>query len=151
MAREAAFRERVRGVGLVHVDARPLAYHLLGREPEVVLTRVLFTAVRQEEVSAQSSAVSLYQLLAEPYRRGLADVASEAEKLLTGLRGLELVPLSPSLAGQAARVRARLGTDAPASAQIATAVDEEAELFLTDGSSLRRVAGVRVENLGDYL
>lgn len=151
MSRGGEFRTRVEEADRVHLDARILAYHLLGAEPEVTLTRLLFSAIQEEAVAAQSSAVSLYQLLAEPYRRGEAEVAEEAEKLLTGLRGLELIPLTPSLAGQAARVRARLGTDATTSAHIATAVTEEADLFLTDGSGLRRVAGVRVENLRDYL
>lgn len=151
MAEEEAFRGRLREAGRVHVDAPALAYHLLGREPEVGLTRILFTAVREEVVDVQSSAVTLYQLLAEPYRRGEADAAARVEKLLSGLRGLELVPLSPELAGQAARVRARLGTGPSTSAQIATAVGEGADLLLTDGSSLRRVAGVRIENLEDYL
>jgi len=147
----AHFRARMEEARLVHVDARVLGYHLLGREPEVELTRLLFAAIRDGSASVQTSSVSVYQLLAEPYRRGEPEVAEEAEKLLEGLRGLDLVPLTTSLAGQAARVRARLGTETAASIQIATAVTEEAELFLTDGSGLRRVAGVRVENLEGYL
>lgn len=151
MSRSRGFRSRLEEAGLVHVDARVLGYHLLAREPEVRLTRVLLDAIQDGTVPAQTSAVTLYQLLTEPYRRGEAEAAQEAEKLLGGLRGLEVVPLTADLAGQAGRVRARLGTDAPGSAQIATAVTEGADLFLTDGSGLRRVAGVRVENLEDHL
>lgn len=151
MASGARFRKRVEEAGLVHVDARVLGYHLLGEEPRVELTRLLFAAVRDGTVAAQTSAVSLYQLLAEPYRRGEGRLAREAEKLLTGMRDLEIVPVTAELARQAARVRARLGTGAATSAQIATAVTGEADLFLTDGSGLKRVAGVRVERLGDYL
>lgn len=151
MSGSAEFRARVEEAGRVHLDARVLAYHLLGQEPEVGLTRLLFAAIQERAADAQTSAVSLYQLLAEPYRRGESEVAEETGKLLTGLRGLDVVPLTASLAGQAAQVRARLGTGAAASIQIATAVTEGADLFLTDGSGLRRVAGVRVENLEDYL
>lgn len=151
MTRGAEFRDRVEEAALVHVDARVLAYHLLADEPRVGLTRLLFAAVRDGAVSAQTSSMSLYQLLVEPYRRAEPDLAAEAENLLTGMRGLELVSLTPELAAQAARVRARLGTGAATSAQIATAVTVGADLFVTDGSGLRRVAGVRVERLGDYL
>lgn len=151
MSDRAAFRSRMEDAERVHLDARVVAYHLLGREPEVELTRLLFQGVSRGEVRAQTSSMSLYQLLAEPCRRGEADVADRAEQLLGGLRGLELVPVDAPLAGQAARVRARLGTDPTTSSQIATAVTEGADLFLTDGSGLRRVAGVRVENLSDYL
>lgn len=151
MSRGAEFRARVEDAGLVHLDARVIGYHLLGQEPEVELTRLLFASVRDGAAVAQTSSVSLYQLLAEPYRRGEPEVAREAGKLLEGLRGLEVVPLTAALAGQAARVRARLGTGTASAIQIATAVTEEADLFLTDDSGLRRVAGVRVENLGGYL
>lgn len=145
------FAGLVTGAERTHLDARVLAYHLVAREPEVALTRRLFRGIRDGEVRAQTSSMTLYQLLSEPYRRGEADLASEAEKMLTGLRGLELVPVSASLSGQAARVRARLGADAATSVQIATAVTEGADLFLTDGSGLRRVAGVRVRNLSDFV
>lgn len=151
MSRSPEFRSRLEEAGLVHVDARVLGYHLLGREPEVLLTRALFAAIEEGAAAAQTSAVTLYQLLTEPYRRGEAGAAGQAAQLLAGLRGLEVLPVTADLAGQAARVRARLGTGAAASTQIATAVAEEADLFLTDGSGLRRVAGVRVENLEDYL
>lgn len=151
MSRSAEFRARVEDAGRVHLDARVLGYHLLGREPEVELTRLLFASIRDGEADAQTSSVSFYQLLAEPYRRGEPDAAETAGKLLEGLRGLEVIPLTSSLAGQAARVRARLGTGTAPSVQIATAVTEGADLFLTDGSGLRRVAGVRVENLDGYL
>lgn len=151
MSRGAELRSRLEEAGGVHLDARVIGYHLLGSRPEVELTRLVFAAIREGAVDARTSAITLYQLLAEPYRRGEAEVAEEAGKLLSGLRGLEVVPVTGELAGQAARVRARLGTGTAASVQIATAVTREAGLFLTDGSGLRRVAGVRVENLANYL
>lgn len=151
MTSGARFRSRIEDAGLVHVDARVLGYHLLGEEPRAELTRLLFAAVGREAAEAQTSAVSLYQLLAEPYRRGEAEVAERAEKLLTGMRELEVLPVTAELAAQAARVRARLGTGTATSTQIATAVTGGADLFLTEGSGLRRVAGVRVERLDDYL
>lgn len=151
MSSAARFRARVEDAELVHLDARVLGYHLMADERRVELTRLLFAAVRRGEAAAQTSAVTLYQLLAEPYRRGEVELAEEAEKLLTGLRELEVLPVTPDLAAQAARVRARLGTGTATSAQIATAVTEGVDLFLTDGSGLRRVAGVRVERLEDYL
>lgn len=151
MSEATRFSDLVRDAERVHLDARVLAYHLLGRDPEVELTRDLFRGIRDGEVRAQSSSMALYQLLAEPYRRSEPELAEEAEKMLTGLRGLDLVAVTAPLSGQAARVRARLGTDPATSVQIATAVTEGADLFLTDGSGLRRVAGVRVRNLSDFL
>jgi len=151
VSHRARFAERVEEARLVHVDARVLAYHLLGREPLVDLTRLLLERVRGERVRAQSSVVSLYQLLAEPYRRGEAAAAARAARYLSAFPGLELVPVGIEIARRAAQVRARLGGSAGRSLQIATALAEEADLFLTEGSDLRRIVGMEVANLEDFV
>lgn len=150
MSRRARFRERLEAAGLVHVDARVLAFHLLGDGRYVGLTRLLFDGLDAGEVEAQTSAVSLYQLLAEPYRRRRADDASSVADYLTALRGLELVPAGAGVARRAAQVRARLGGRPERALQIATALEGGADVFLAQGSGIRRVAGTEVLDLDDY-
>lgn len=150
MSRRARFRERLEAEGLVHVDARVLAHHLLGAERYTPLTRLLFAGVEEGAVSTQTSAVSLYQLLAEPYRRRREEDARRAADWLTALRGLEVVPVSPEIARRAAQVRARLGGRAERALQIATAVEREADVLLVQGSGIRRVAATAVLDLDDF-
>lgn len=150
MSDRAGFRERLEDARRVHVDARVFARHLLGAEPQVVLTRQLLAGIRQDTVRAQTSAVTLYQLLVEPYRRGADDRGAAAGKYLSAFPNLEVVPVDGSVARQAAQVRARLGTDTATCLQIATAVGNGADVFLTEGSSLRRIAGATVVRLEDY-
>lgn len=151
MSRRARFRERVEEAALVHVDGRVLARHLLGDERYTGLTRLLFEAVRSGEVEAQTSVVSLYQLLAEPYRRRRTEAAEAAADYLTALRGLETVPVTAAVARRAAQVRARLGGRTERAMQIATALEREADLLVAQGSGIRRVAGTGVLDLDDYV
>lgn len=150
MSRRARFRERLEAAGRVHVDARVLAVHLLGDERYVGLTRLLFDGLDTGEVEAQTSSVSLYQLLTEPYRRRRDDDARSAADYLTALRGLDLVPVDGDVAHRAAQVRARLGGRPERAFQIATALEGDADVFLARGSGLRRVAGTEVIDLDDY-
>lgn len=150
MSLRARFTERMEEARLVHVDARVLAYHLLEREPFAELARLLLDAVRSERVRAQTSAISLYQLLAEPYRRGEGERAERAARYLSAFPGLELLPLDGRVALRAAQVRARLGGRAERAVQIATALDADADVFLTAGSDLRRIVGMEVVNLEGY-
>lgn len=147
----SALQARVEDALKVHIDARVIGYHLTGDPRYGQLTAVLFDGLRSGRVQGQTSAVTLYQLLAEVFRRAEAERAGEIAKALTVHRGLELVPVTERIATQAAQVRAQLGGRSERALQIATALVEGADLFLTEGSGLRRIVGMSVENLDTYL
>lgn len=151
MSLRARFRDRLEEARRVHVDPRALASHLLAVPGQVELTRLLFEGLRDGAVAGQSSALSLYQLLTEPYRRGDEGAAGATAGHLTAFRGLEIVPVSASIARQAAEVRARLGGRSERAVQIATALDAGADVYLTRDSGLRRIAGMEVLDLADFV
>jgi predicted nucleic acid-binding protein len=136
--------------GLIHVDARVLGLHLIGDVRFIDLTRLLFAGLKAGEYRAQTSSVTLYQLLAEPYRRGEDEKARMAERLLETIPGLEITPVSAAVAAHAAQVKAQLGGGTERAIQVASAFLAEADMFLTDRSTLRRIAGMSVECLESY-
>lgn len=150
MSRRARFRERLEAARLVHVDGKVLAYHLLGERRWGELTRLLFDGLQGGDVAGQTSVVSLYQVLVEPYRRGRDEEAGKAADLLTAFKGLDLVPVTPGVAHRAAQVRARLGGRSERALQIATALESGADLYVTRGSGLRRIVGTEVLDLDDF-
>jgi predicted nucleic acid-binding protein len=147
----ARFTDRLEEARRVHVDARVLAYHLLGHPPYANLARLLLDGVRSGRIEAQTSSLSLYQLLAEPYRTGSEEAAGRVARYVSAFPGLDMVPVGASVARQAAQVQARLGGRPERSIQVATALAGAADLFVTRGSGLRRVAGMEVLDLDDYL
>lgn len=134
----------------IHVDASVLALHLLAHPRYTPLTRTLFSLLSHDQVRASTSAVSVYQLLVEAYRRGEGDTARTVEQCLTTVPGLEVIPVTSAIARQAAEVRAQLGGNAERAIQIATALGGKAQIYLTQHSSFRRVAGMKVESLDLY-
>lgn len=151
MSRRARFRERLERAGKVHVDGRVFAHHLLGHDPYTGLTRLLFDALEAGDVDAQTSAATLYQLLTEPHRRQREEDARRAGDYLAALRGLRVVSLTGEIARRAAQVRARLGGRSERAFQIATALEAEADVFLAQGSGIRRIVGTTVVDLDDYV
>ncbi len=131
----------------VHVDASILALHMAGNRRYTPLTRALLEMLAEGEATASTSALTIYQLLVEAYRRGETDTAATAERYLTTLPGLDVVDLTPAIARQAAQVRAQLGGSAERAVQIATALSEGAHVYLTQRSTFRRVAGMSVESM----
>jgi hypothetical protein len=143
----ARFEELLQDHDLVHLDASVLALHAAGVPRTLPLTRSLFRAMETGQVAAQTSALSLYQLLVESYRRGEESTAARIEQLIGSIPGLRVIPLDGRIARQAAQVRAQIGGRVERSVQLATALSEGADLFLAQRSSLRRVAGMAVESL----
>ncbi len=151
MGTRARLKTTLEQAGVVHLDASVFALHATGHPRYVDLTRVVFGGLRAGEFEAQTSAVTLFQLLAEPYRRGREERALRAEACVTALPNLRILPVSPAIARQAAGVRAQLGGSVERALQLATALASEAEVFLTQRSTLRRVAGMRVDSLDAYV
>lgn len=135
----------------LHVDPAVIAYHLIGIAPFVQLTRLLFASVRAETIRAQTSALSFYQLLAEPYRKGEDEIAYRAFRYLSAQRGLEIVPVTGAIARQAAEVQARLGGSAERAVQLATALVGGVRAYLAPKTTLRRIAGMEIISLHEFV
>lgn len=150
MSSRTQFQEHIEEAGRLHLDPCVIGYHLIGLPPFIELTSLLFAGLRSGKLRAQTSAISFYQLLTEPYRRGRDDLALRAYKYLSGQRGLEIVPVTGAVARQAAEVQASVGGSHERSIQIATALGREVRAYVTDKTALRRVAGMEVISLGDY-
>lgn len=150
MSDAATLREALHESGIVYVDAGVLALHLAGNERYLPLTRVVLGGLRDGEFTGRTSSISLYQLLVEPYRSGHETVAEQVEMLLAALPGLEMVPVSREISRQAAQVMAQIGGSLTRAIQIATALSGDSDIYVTQRSALRRIAGLKVAQLDAY-
>ncbi len=151
MSDTAGLRKALRDARVVYIDAAVLALHLAADPRYVPLTRVVLGGIRDGDFEARTSAISVYQLLAEPYRSGHDSTAVRVEMLLSALPGLEVVALSATIAGQAAQVRAQVGGSLTRAIHLATGLAGDSELFVTRRSALRRIAGLGIEQLDAYV
>lgn len=150
MTAEASLRSDLEDVRRVHLDPAVLARHLRGGGPLAGVTAELFRLHRDGGPALQTSMFSVFQLMTEPYRRDEPDLAEKATTYLSA-GPVDLVPVTEDVARRAAEVRARLGFGPGRCLQIATALETGAERYLTESSSLRRIADVRVLDLRSYL
>ncbi len=147
-ASHAGLEERLVRAGLVHVDARVFALHLTGTGA-TRRTDIVFSGIAGGRIKAQTSSLTLYQVLVEVYRQGKPALARNVARHLRLYPRLGIVSASPEIAIQAAEVRAKLGGRPERALQIATALVSGAEVYLTSGSGLRRIAEMHVLNVED--
>ncbi len=151
MSETSGLQQVLADARVVYIDAGVLALHLTGNPTYLPLTRAVLGGLRDGDFQGRTSAVTVYQLLVEPYRSGQEQTAERVERLVAALPGLEVVPVSATICRQAAQVKTQIGGGLTRAIQIATALAGDAQVYVTQKSALRRIAGLRVAQLDAYL
>ena len=109
------------GPGPVALDTCVFVYFIEENEHYLPLVEPLFRAIDAEDIAAATSALTLLETLALPYRLGQAELARHYESILRGSRGLTMVELGLPLLRLAAELRAGTSIRTPDAVQLAAA------------------------------
>lgn len=122
-----------------------LFIYLIERHPEFEpKVRVLLNWHRQQGDQIVTSALTLGELLAQPLRRGRADLAQRYTELLTASDGVTLVSFDRHAAATYAEIRASTSVRQPDAIQLACAVAAGAARFVTND---QRLWGLTIPNI----
>ncbi len=136
---------------LVAIDSSPLIYHL--EDHPIYADRLdgFFAALASDQLHADTSTITLVEVLTRPLRIGDSALVDRYTQLLLDTRELTTVELSVGVAREAARLRALYNLRTPDAVQLATAFTEGASHFLTNDARLARVAEIDVIVLDELI
>jgi predicted nucleic acid-binding protein len=140
------------GSGPVALDTCAFIYFVEEDERYVDLVAPIFERIDAGQLRAATSALTLLEVLAVPFRAGNPPLAERYEALLARGRGLLLVDMNRRVLRTAAQLRAqdaRLRT--PDAIQLASALVAGCTTLLTNDRRIADAGGVRVLQLRDYL
>ena len=103
------------------------------------------------ETKGLTSTITLLEVLVHPLRDGNKKLANKYKAILLFSKGLVMFEISHAISEQAALLRAKHGLKTPDAIQIATAIHHKANYFLTNDTALKKVKGIKVLVLDDYL
>jgi predicted nucleic acid-binding protein len=109
----------------------------------------VFEALARRELAVVASVLCLAEVLVTPMRRGNERMVRRYRDLLTSTENLHLYPADANTATMAARLRSRWNIRTPDAIHLATALHQQAEIFLTNDERLRRVTEMPVAVLDD--
>lgn len=98
----------------------------------------LVRLTEKKSITLVTSTVTLLEILVHPYRRQDAGAIADYYGYLNRLPLVRLLPVTSQVADRAAALRARYGFKTPDAIQLATALTEEATLFLTRDREFRK-------------
>ncbi len=139
------------GSGPVALDTPPVIY-LIEEHPQYLpIVRPVFAAMAAGKLTGVTSALTLLETLAQPYRIGNAPLAERYEVFLTRSRGLRCEEITRTVLRTAAQLRAASSIKTPDAIQLATALIARCPVYLTNDRDLPAIAGIRILQVKSYL
>ena len=120
----------------VGLDTAPIIYFIERNPLYVDMMRSFFQAVQKNECAVVTSTITLLETLVVPLRHGNINLARQYRDILFKTKGHITISLFPSIAEEAARLRASHNISTPDSIQMATAIFGGASFFLTNDTRL---------------
>jgi predicted nucleic acid-binding protein len=139
------------GPGPVAIDTVVFIYFIEEDPRFLPLIDPLFREADQGSRELVTSAITLLEVLAVPYRAGNRLLADRYEALLTRSRGVRVVDLTRDQLRAAAQLRATTGVKTPDALQLAAAIGTGCRAFLTNDRRLPDVPGLRIRQLATYM
>jgi predicted nucleic acid-binding protein len=139
------------GRGPVALDTSIFIYFIERHPRFIKLVRELFRQIEGRRLTAVTSAITLLEVLALPFRVGNVVLAERYETLLTRSTGLGLVDLDRRQLRLAAQLRARHAVRPADALQLAAGLSANCTAFVTNDHDLPRVPGIETIVLERYL
>jgi predicted nucleic acid-binding protein len=145
------FRRSIEKHRVVGLDTAPLIYFIEDVTPYADLLNPVFDRLESHALGAVTSTITLAEILTKPLVDKNFTLVDEIKFTIRAFSTLSMVAIDEKLAEAAALIRARYAIRLPDALQIAAAIQGEATLFITNDRRLKKVDGVEVLVLADYL
>lgn len=136
--------DALRGVTRLGIDTSPFIYFIEANPNYFERTSEVFQRMSKGAFTGITSVITLTEALHKPLKQGDKLVEQAYRRMVRRSRQLTLVSVSLEIAEQAAHLRAGYNLRTPDALQIATALDQRCEAFLTNDFGLKRITQVRI-------
>ena len=143
--------ERLRGKSRVCIDSMTLIYFVERHPTYLPVVRPLFELVDSGQMMGLCSYVALLEVLVRPLKEGRPDLARQYRDILVHSGSFALFPVDRVIAEKGAEIRAAHNFRTPDAIQLATAVRQGADAFLTNDAQLKRFDRLEVLVLDDFV
>ncbi len=136
---------------VVGLDTSPLIYFTEKHTLYIGILDQLFLGLRNGELGAVTSIITLLEVLVHPIKKGDTTLAQQYRELLLNTSYLSTQLLDQQIAEKASYLRATYKLRTPDAIQVATAIVARASSFLTNDKQLSVVSELKVLILDDLI
>ncbi|MBS1530497.1 MAG: type II toxin-antitoxin system VapC family toxin [Bacteroidetes bacterium] len=126
----------------VFLDTAPLIYFIEGHSQYQQHLKHIFEMNDEGGFRFITSSITLLEVLVKPLRENQTELADQYKNILLTASGIEIFDITNVLAIKAAEFRAKYNLRTPDALQVATAIENKADYFLTNDVRLRSVSEI---------
>lgn len=126
------------------LDTNIFIYHFEENPAYSAFTDGLFEKIESGRVRAITSALTLHEILTGARKAGNAGLVSLYRNLLGSFPNLYFIPFDSKVADISSDLRFRYGLRTPDAIQVATAIHQRADAFVTNDEGLRRIKEIKI-------
>lgn len=139
------------GSNKVALDTNCIIYLLEENFTYFNLARELFDLIEAGQIQGITSTLAITEVLTNPYKLGDYKLANEYKILFRHFPNLSLHSVDTKISERAAWIRASYGIKTPDAIFLATALVNEADLFISNDHRLKSFKELPIACLEDYL
>jgi len=136
--------------GLIYVDTSPVIYSVEKTPDFYPLLLPLWQAAESGQIELVTSELTLLEVLVVPLRQKDMVLINAFERALTAAE-TELAPITIDILRDAAQLRAETNLKTPDAIHAATALARGCVQFITNDPAFRRVTGLNVVVLSEFI
>lgn len=135
------------------IDTAPIIYYIEENPKYLPVVDKIFSQLSGagNSLYALSSIISLTEVLPHPLRQNKLELAQRYRDFLLHSRNFILFPVDATIAERAAEIRAQYQYRTPDAIQLATGLEHNATLFITNDKRLKSFSELTVIVLDDFL
>ncbi|MFN5969603.1 MAG: type II toxin-antitoxin system VapC family toxin [Microcystis sp.] len=129
---------------VVGLDTAPLIYFIEKNSLYYSRVQPFFSLVAQRHFQVVTSVITVVEVLVYPLRMGNLELAQQYRDILSNQAELSVLPVTETIAEQAAQLRATYNLRTPDAIQLATALNQKASFFLTNDNRLPQLETLQI-------
>jgi len=136
---------------IVGLDTMVFIYHFEENQLYSPLTFSIFESLEKGNFNGITSTLTLLEILVKPRKENNLLLVERYKILLETFPNLQVKELNESIADIASGLRANYNINTPDAIQMATSLEAQADVFITNDASLKKVTEIKVLLLSEML
>lgn len=133
----------------IFLDTAPLIYFIEGHSIYQDKLTKYFSSNDNGDFTFITSSITLLEVLVKPLKEGKHKLVAQYKNILLNATGVQIIEISNEIAEKAAQLRAKYGLRTPDALQIATALTNHTDYFLTNDHRLAIISEIETVTLLD--
>ncbi len=151
MEKVAKFRTLLKKYNRISIDSSIFIYKFEQHPKYEPLCSLIFEKVNHKQTKLITSAITASEILIHPFEKNDHETIYLYEKVLLTMPNFILVEIDYTLAKLAALIRSKRKISLPDAYQIAAALKENAQIFITNDKRLEKVTEIKIACLENFI